>query len=426
MMDEQTEVIRPETLALDKLIKATIARVEASPDGGASDTVLFLGNRHQSFPTAVIRDPVLEPVDKLVWMVIMLAVRETGANTAFPSYEAISRMANVSSRSTIARAIAILRASRWLTICGRMRKASGRFRGNVYALHDEPLPLADVIHLDGDYMAFLNKAVSHGHARVRTVAKGVLVSIDEDVGGGRNVCTLEHPIERRIQSAVSTGNEGLRRFFSFTRDAIQQIRHDSMGNRQARDHHGQNSNSVETRVRKSHVQKSNSGCSSSNNKKTTTTSGESESKIMHAGEHGEPLVYPRRLGDNQRDIANRYLFTLAPEDRQPILDELEGRFQAEQKGMKPVYDEISFLFRLCELMKSGEFVPNLGIKVRDARRARETQRQQSARQDTVTEPKETEEQRQNRMALAKVRMDEMRKALGMPTNKGSASEANET
>ncbi|WP_051302208.1 STY4528 family pathogenicity island replication protein [Sedimenticola selenatireducens] len=426
-MDEQTGVIRPETLALDKLIKATIARVEASRDGGAADTVLFLGNRHQSFPTAVIRDPVLEPVDKLVWMVIMLAVRETGANTAFPSYETISRMVNVSSRSTIARAIAILRASRWLTLCGRMRKASGRFRGNVYALHDEPLPLADVIHLDGDYMAFLNKAVSHGHARVRTVAKGVLASIDEDVGGGRDVCALEHPIERRIQSVVSTGNEGLRRFFSFTCDAIQQIRHDSMGNRQARDHHDQNSNSVETQVRKSNVQKSNSGCSSSNNnKKTTTTSGESASKFMHAGEHGESLVYPRRLGDNQRDIANRYLFTLAPEDRQPILDELEGRFQAEQKGMKPVYDEISFLFRLCELMKSGEFVPNLGIKVRDARRARETQRQQASRHDTATEPKETDEQRQKRMALAKVRMDEMRKALGMLTNKESASEANET
>ena len=427
MMDEQTGVIRPETLALDKLIKATIARVEASRDGGAADTVLFLGNRHQSFPTAVIRDPVLEPVDKLVWMVIMLAVRETGANAAFPSYETISRLANVSSRSTIARAIAILRASRWLTLCGRLRKASGRFRGNVYALHDEPLPLADVIHLDGDYMAFLNKAVSHGHARVRTVAKGVLASIDEDVRGGRDVCALEHPIERRLQSAVSTGNEGLRRFFSFTRDAIQQIRQDSMGNIQARDHRDQNSNSVETRVQKSNAHKSNSGCSSSNNKKTTTTtSGEDASKFMHAGEHGEPLVYPRRLGENQRDIANRYLSKLAPADRQPILDELEGRFQAEQKGMKPVYDEISFLFRLCERMKSGEFVPNLGIKVRDARHAREIQRQQVARQDTATEPKETEEQRQKRMALAKVRMDEMRKALGMPIDKGPSSEPNET
>ncbi|MFI0460070.1 MAG: STY4528 family pathogenicity island replication protein, partial [Candidatus Thiodiazotropha endolucinida] len=382
-------------------------------DGGAADTVLFLGNRHQSFPTAVIRDPVLEPVDKLVWMVIMLAVRETGANAAFPSYETISRLANVSPRSTIARAIAILRASRWLTLCGRLRKASGRFRGNVYALHDEPLPLADVIHLDGDYMAFLNKAVSHGHARVRTVAKGVLASIDEDVRGGRDICALEHPIER---------------FFSFTRDAILQIRQDSMGNIQARDHRDQNSNSVETRVQKSNAHKSNSGCSSSNNKKTTTTttSGEDASKFMHAGEHGEPLVYPRRLGENQRDIANRYLSKLAPADRQPILDELEGRFQAEQKGMKPVYDEISFLFRLCELMKSGEFVPNLGIKVRYARRALETQRQQAARQDTATEPKETEEQRQNRMALAKVRMDEMRKALGMPINKGPPSESNET
>ncbi|MFC1361030.1 MAG: helix-turn-helix domain-containing protein [gamma proteobacterium symbiont of Clathrolucina costata] len=426
MMDEQTGVIRPETLALDKLIKATIARVEASRDGGAADTVLFLGNRHQSFPTAVIRDPVLEPVDKLVWMVIMLAVRETGANAAFPSYETISRLANVSSRSTIARAIAILRASRWLTLCGRLRKASGRFRGNVYALHDEPLPLVDVIHLDGDYMAFLNKAVSHGHARVRTVAKGVLASIDEDVRGGRDVCALEHPIERRLQSAVNTGNEGLRRFFSFTRDAIQQIRQDSMGNSQARDHRDQNSNSVGTRVRKSNGHKSNSGCSSSNNKKTTTTSGEDASKFMYAGEHGEPLVYPRRLGENQRDIANRYLSKLAPADRQPILDELEGRFQAEQKGMKPVYDEISFLFRLCELMKSGEFVPNLGIKVRDARHAREIQRQQVARQDTATEPKETEEQREKRMALAKVRMDEMRKALGMPINKGPPSESNET
>ncbi len=424
-MDEQAGAIRPETLALDKLIKATIARVEASPDGGATDTVLFLGNRHQSFPTAVIRDPVFEPVDKLVWMVIMLAVRETGANTAFPSYEAISRMANVSSRSTIARAIAILRASRWLTLCGRMRKASGRFRGNVYALHDEPLPLADVIHLDGDYMAFLNKAVSHGHARVRTVAQGVLASIDEDVGNGRNVCALEHPIERRIQSAVGTGNEGPRRFFSFTRDVIQQIRHDSMGNRQVRDHHDQNSNSDETRVRKSNAQKSNSGCSS-NNKKTTTTSGKASSKFVHAGEQGESLVYPRRLGDNQRDIANRYLFSLAPVDRQPILDELEGRFQAELKGMKPVYDEISFLIRLCELMKSGEFVPNLGIKVRDARRAREAHRQQALHRDTSTEPKETDEQRRKRMALAKERMDEMRKTLGMPLNKGPLSEANET
>ena len=174
-----------ETLALDALIQATLAQAEASAAPGSADRMVFLGNRHQSFPTAIVKDPVLEPVDKLVWMVIMLSVHETGGNTSFPGYAAIGKMANVSSRSTIARAIAILRATRWLTLCARVRKASGRFLGNLYALHDEPLPLADALHLDARYMAFLDKARSNGHARVRAVAQGVLDSIDEDIRAGQ-------------------------------------------------------------------------------------------------------------------------------------------------------------------------------------------------------------------------------------------------
>jgi len=100
-MNEDPAAIRSETRALDALIQETIAQAEASTGQGSADRMLFLGNRHQSFPTAVVNDPVLEPVDKLVWMVIMLSVRETGGSTAFPGYEAIGRMVNVSSRSTI-------------------------------------------------------------------------------------------------------------------------------------------------------------------------------------------------------------------------------------------------------------------------------------------------------------------------------------
>ena len=424
-MNEPVRSVRPETRALDDLIKETIARAEASPDGGSTDTMLFLGNRHQSFPTAVIKDPILEPVDKLVWMVIMLAVRETGGSTAFPSYGSIAGMANVSSRSTIARAIAILRATRWLTLCGRLRKASGQFRGNVYALHDEPLPLGDVIHLDRDYMVFLNKAVSHGHARVRTVAQGVRDSIDEDIQEGQNVCAQEHPIERRIQSRVGTAGGGPRRFFSFTRNVVQKIRGDAVGARNAPVHHDQNSNAVGDRVRYSSVQNSNSGSSSYINK-TTTTPTDEPSKFVHVGEEGKPLVYPGRLCDNQRDIANRYLRALSPAQRQAILDELEGRLQAERKGMKPVYDEISFLIRLCDLAKSGKFQPNLGIKVREARRAREANHPRADRRDTPAAPKETEAQRQQRMAVAQERVATMRKALGMSPNRESLSESSDT
>ena len=359
------EAVRPETLALDALIQETLTRAKASSETGANDTLLFLGNRHQAFPTAVIKDPVLAPVDKLVWMVILLAVRETAGNTAFPGYAAIAEMANIASRSTIARTIAILRATRWLTLCGRMREASGRFRGNLYALHDEPLPLADAIHLDKDYMAFLNQAVAHGHARVRAVAQGVLASLDEDIQAGRNVCAMEHPIERRIEAEIGTANGGPRRFFAFTNNAIRKLRHSAVESDRVSIHHDQNSNmDHQDQVRNSTDQKSNSvGSSSNNNKyKTTTTSGE-VSKIDISGEGGKPLVYPKRLGDNQRDIANRYLRPLEPAQRQQILDELEGRFQAEQKGMKPVYDEISFLIRLCKRAQAGEFQPNLGLNV---------------------------------------------------------------
>ena len=339
-MNDVQVPLRSETLALDTLIQAIIAKGSAGQ--GPPDRLVFLGSRHQAFPTAVIQDPVLEPVDKLVWMVIMLAVGETGGNTAFPGYEAIGRMANVSSRSTIARAIAILRATRWLTLCARLRQSSGRFCGNVYALHDEPLPLADALHLDSNYMAFLSQALAHGHARVRAVAQGVLDAIDEAIQAGQAIGVQPHPIERRLQSRVAADGTGPRRCFAFTQQVVKRLRNGSSSRQKGGDHHDQNSNAAGDRVRNLNAQKSNSGCSSSVIYKTTTTT-DAPSKFDITAEGGRPLVYPTRLCDNHRDIAARALSALAAEQRQPILDELEGRFRAEAQGMKPVYDALSFL-----------------------------------------------------------------------------------
>ena len=135
--------VRPQTDALDALIQQTAARLCHGAGERPADAMLFLGNRHPTFPALVICDPVLEPVDQVVWMVIGQSGRCTGSNAVFPSYSEIARRANVASPSTISRALAILRATRWLSLCARVRDASGRFRGNVYALHDAPQPLAD-------------------------------------------------------------------------------------------------------------------------------------------------------------------------------------------------------------------------------------------------------------------------------------------
>ena len=358
----ESEPLRPQTLALDELVRETVEHVKASAGTQAVDTMLFLGNRHQSYPTLVITDPVLEPVDKLVWMVIMLQVQAPATRTVFPGYATVGRMANVGSRSTIARAIAILRITRWLTLCARVRADSGRFCSNLYALHDEPLPLADAFHLDTDYLAFLDNATVHGHARVRAVARGMLDSMDADIRAGHAVGTQEHPISRRLEHRPDPDSEKPQRYFEFTQQAIAGLQEVSSDHPESRSGHDQKSNMDQVRI-------SNTGSSCYIYKTTTTTPGTSKSEIT--GEEGLTLIYPRRLLGEQLEVANRYLQTLEPGDRQPVLDELEGRFQAEAQGMPPLYDELRFLHALCRAVKRGSFEANLGIRVRSKRQERE-------------------------------------------------------
>jgi hypothetical protein len=415
-MNEDPGTIRSETITLDALIEQTVKQAEAASRQSPVDRMLFLGNRHQSFPTAVIKDPVLEPVDKLIWMVIMLAVRETCGATAFPGYEAIGKMVNVSSRSTIARGIAILRATRWLTLCARIRRPNGRFSGNVYALHDEPIPLIDALHLDSDYMQFLRQSLDHAHARVRMVAQAVLDSIDEDIEAGQDVCARAHPIEYRTQSTAIINRDHPRRFFALTQNAIKRLRSDSIESERLAMHHAQNSNPATDSRQILSAQNSNSVGSSSNNIKTTTTDTEPPSSFTLTGEDGQPLVYPARLSDNHRELAVQYLAKLEPEQRQPVLDELEGRIQAEARGMKPVYDEISFLNSLCKLTRQGKFRPNLGLKVRDQRSEQEGRRARSHGDRLEPEAQESEALQRRRWDVGLKNLGEMRKVLGVKGN----------
>lgn len=409
-MGEGSRGLRPETHALDALIQATIERAQQDSGSTHTDTMLFMGNRHQAFPTLVVQDPVLEPVDKLVWMVIMLQAQVTGGSTAFPSYEYLARKTNVSSTSTISRAVAILRATRWLTLCARLREASGRFRGNVYALHDEPLPLVDALHLDPDYMKFLQQSLGHHHARVRLVAKGVLDTIDEDIQEGIDICAQGHPLERRLQAAEAIQQDSPRRYFAFSATVMTRLR--NVVGEDGADHRDQNSKMDGTGLQISNPQNSKSGSCSSYICKTTTTEHVEDIKISGHAEGKSSLIYPKRLSDNQRELADRYLKSVPAAVRQPILDELEGRFRSEQKGMKPVYDEMRFLHFLCRASNKGEFVPNLGIKVRDERIEREKVRLRSLKQQEqgLAEAK----RRDSSNASGQQQLSELRKSLNLP------------
>jgi len=405
-MAQDDSEIRPETYALDALIRETLARGRRS-GGNAADALLFLGSRHHAFPVVVVHDPILEPVDKLVWMVICQAAQATGTKAVFPSYTDIARLANVSSTSTVSRAIAILRATRWLSLCARNREANGRFGGNVYALHDEPLPLADALHLDPGYMAFLDEAAGHHHARVRRVVQAVSTSLDQDIRSGKDVLAPVNPMERRLEALHAIQRGGDRRYFSFNAEVIAGLA--NSGVRRDESNQDQNSKAV-----KPDPQKSKSVLRSSSKYKNTTTTTPTDSKdSAREAVSLESLIVPPRLKDNQRALAARYLGTIPVEHRQPVLDELAGRFLAEQHGAKPVYDELRYLHHLCVQVNRGGFVPNLGLKVqaeRDRRR-REAERLREEAAERERERKERAERPPGENPIA-----EIRKLLGMPAS----------
>ena len=404
-MAQDDSEIRPETYALDALIRETLARGRRS-GGNAADALLFLGNRHHAFPVVVVHDPILEPVDKLVWMVICQAAQATGTKAVFPSYADIARLANVSSTSTVSRAIAILRATRWLSLCARNREANGRFGGNVYALHDEPLPLADALHLDPGYMAFLEEAAGHHHARVRRVVQAVSTSLDHDIRSGKDVLAPVNPMERRLEALHAIQRGGDRRYFSFNAEVIAGLA--NSGVRRDGSNQDQNSKAV-----KPDPQKSKSVLRSSKYKNTTTTTPTDSKDSAREAVSLESLIVPPRLKDNQRALAARYLGTIPVEHRQPVLDELAGRFLAEQHGAKPVYDELRYLHHLCAQVNRGGFVPNLGLKVqaeRDRRR-HEAERLREEAAERERERKERAERPPGENPIA-----EIRKLLGMPAS----------
>lgn len=412
MRDDELD-LRPETYALDSLIQATIRRVQRAP--GHQDAMLFMGNWHQAFPTRVVRDPVLEPVDKVVWMVIMLQAREPGGRTAFPSYTTLAQQANIASTSTIARAIAILRLTRWLSLCARLRARTGQFQGNVYVLHDEPLPLADALYLDEDYMAFLQHSRQHAHARVRKVAQAVVDALAQEIQKGHDPLASLAPIEQRARSIMASrereeGGQGKtlkapRHFPEFTDDVLQQLaNHPAHPALPALQDQNQNSKLV----KEQEVE----GCSSSILKTTTTTTNKSDTKIGALSE--ATLIFPARLSDNQKALADQYLAQLPMAMRQALLDELMGRIQAESYGAKPLYDEIRFLHALCRAAKRGEFVPNLGLKVTEAR-TRSRIQNELARTPPPPQPSASDDPAAK--VAAREHLDRMRQQLGLPSTK---------
>jgi len=413
----------------------------ANKDQPEQSSLIYLGNWQDPYPRLLVTDPVLEPVDKLAWQIIRLHISAPGAVTAFPNYETIRTYANIKSNHTVARALAILRATRWLSLCARVRDKRGRYLGNIYVLHDEPITLGDAMYLDTEYMTFLNTNTEHNHKRVRKIVENVVATIEEMINDGIDVIgdrTQTWSYERRIGAVTQKQQEPALQlterteFYAISDTRINALTQEApptqiMHTDEDADSHVQilhtvtESESVQVRnthtgqahenthVQKmhmdqspenSHVQKmhmdkntefdptqklhTGTTCSSSNKITTTTKPSSNTSQVR------EELLFPPNISANERKLAMMYLNPIDEIQQQDVLDEWNGRLSAANRRSTPIENPIGYLASLCKRVKTGEFQITIGVRVRDAREKDKRRKENEIRREKEEQRKQKE------------------------------------
>ncbi|EOX6785724.1 STY4528 family pathogenicity island replication protein [Pseudomonas aeruginosa] len=218
-VDETPRAARQGPVALADLFEGALKELAPAASAGTAapapgDGFLFSGNRHETVPRRLFHDRRLTPLERNAWQVFRLMLNDDGV-TAFPTYEqlrpwlASMPCAGQASHETVARALTLLRLTRWLSLVRRRRDPrTGRILGNLYVLHDEPLTPFEAMQLDADYLALVSQSLSHSAKAVQMVGLNTLKEIAEDpLLSGRTLPSRLQVLAERLASQGITGAE---------------------------------------------------------------------------------------------------------------------------------------------------------------------------------------------------------------------------
>lgn len=177
-----------------------------SPPG--QDVFLFSGNPQESVPRALFLDRRLTPVERNAWQVIKMLMHP-GATSTLPTYERLRAFltsmpcAAQASFETVAKAITLLRLTRWISLVRRRRLPNGQIQSNLYVLHDEPLTPHEAIQLDPNYLSLLSKAIDHNSKAIQRVGEVCFKEIaDDPTLGTKSLPTRLGLLTRRMTNAI--------------------------------------------------------------------------------------------------------------------------------------------------------------------------------------------------------------------------------
>ena len=306
---------------------------------------LFSGQSHEVMPRRLLLDSRLTPLERNAWQVFRFMLQGQGVVT--PRYEDLQPyLSSVpygasASRETIARVLIMLRLTRWLSLVSRGRdQLSGRLKGSLYVLHDEPLTPAEAMELDQDYLELVGHALSHATKAVRIVAQHVLEEIRQDtnIDLGRLPTRLDSWSEHWIQQGFD--------------QATDKALHDSErgGRHPVRNRAGPRSDSepgLNAHVSGT-VRNPNAAC---------TVLKESICTVPRATPAVDNLHWPDplQLSPSERQAVTVALNKLKPADRQAVLNEAGARCAAGS-----VRKPAAYLMSLIQRALKGDFRPWAG------------------------------------------------------------------
>ena len=179
--------------------------------------IIFSGNPHETVPRKLLLDNRLTPLERNCWQVFRLLVNEDGI-TAFPTYDQLRPYLGMNpgkhaSRETVAKALTVLRLTRWLSLGRTVRnEINGQVQGNVYLLHDEPVTPAEALEFDKDYMTLLMQSMEHQNKAIKDIAAITWREFTSDPDVGRRLPSRIDTISDRLNAqtwAVETKHNAL-------------------------------------------------------------------------------------------------------------------------------------------------------------------------------------------------------------------------
>ena len=167
--------------------------------------IIFSGNPHETVPRRLLLDNRLTPLERNCWQVFRLLVNEDGI-TAFPTYDQLRPYLGMNpgkhaSRETVAKALTVLRLTRWLSLGRTVRnEINGQVQGNVYLLHDEPVTPAEALEFDKDYMTLLMQSIEHQNKAIKEIAAITWREFTSDPDVGRRLPSRMDTLSDRLNA----------------------------------------------------------------------------------------------------------------------------------------------------------------------------------------------------------------------------------